>query len=283
MKSVVIGLVMGIVIIALVGGGYFVYTKKISPKSNSVTKIAESLEKNPIIAKVGEEAIYQSDLNEAKKYVATGNKTDEQLVDKIMEDSVLLQEGRTMVQLTSEIYSSPNKNYAKRLEAVKKVKDFYLEEKNGVAKKVSGSLISVWADNFTKEPFDLEENKKTALAKLTSVWEKVKAKQLTLEEAANTIANDPDQGSIDSSYKKNALTPFVMDDPKETIVKNSEINPMIWNLKQGETTPIVYIEISPREKFYAFAKATKVENTSDTMAYDAWFAEVKKKYKFEKI
>ncbi len=284
MKGLVIGVVVGIVIVGLVASGYFIYTRKIVPnKKGSATVVANVKNGNEIIATVGDEAIYQSDLDQAKKYLAVENQTDDQVVDKIMEESVLLQEGKAIVKLTSDIYSSPNKDYAKRLEAVKKVRDFYMQEMTGSNKKVVGSLISIWADNYSKEPFDLDANKKAAFEKITPLRDAVKAKQISPEQAAQEIVKDSSWRSVDYSYDKNAFMGFEMEDPKQEVVRKSEINGMIWNLKEGDTTPVVYVEISNREKFYAFAKATKVETKSDTKTYDQWLAGVKQKYKYDRI
>src|SRR5437016_3940350 len=101
-----------------------------------------------IIAKVGNEKIYQRDLNtELANYPPQKNiDRKRQLLQKIVKDSIILQAGEKdgLIKLDSSVFDSSTKDYLKRVKLVAEVQELVEHRKD----HITGAVLSIWFYNI---------------------------------------------------------------------------------------------------------------------------------------
>jgi hypothetical protein len=195
-----------------------------------------------IIARVGEENIYQKDLDaELDHYPTKDDAAKKLLLNKIIEDSKLLQEAKkeNLLPIDNTIYNSPEKDYMGRIGAISKIK-IELAKKNIGLK---GSIISIWFLNDHVGPLGYEKAKALALKKITYLHTQVKSGNSTMEQVAENIRNDTSLAQLDANYKNNAIFSFNVT-PDKTITWEKEFDKMLWELNAGEISDI-FTAVSP--------------------------------------
>ncbi|OGG13902.1 hypothetical protein A3D77_05155 [Candidatus Gottesmanbacteria bacterium RIFCSPHIGHO2_02_FULL_39_11] len=237
---------------------------------------------NPVIAKVGSESIYQSDLDTEIGYFPSTSMSEEKkktyLLDKIIQDSILLQESTLSANLPSTIFDSSNKDYMRRVELVQEIKQQKEEtiSSSGMIKR--GFIVSVWANNFTPTPFNLEQNKTYALDLITKLHNRVKRGEITMQQAGDEIRNDKTVQRMDFFYYYNSFGPFNLNSEHDGTVNAPELNKNLWSLEKGGVSDVVHITALPQEEYYAFGLVTDVIPTDTGLSYEDWYQNAKSRY-----
>jgi hypothetical protein len=229
------------------------------------------------IARVGREYLFESDLY---YYAYTTSQSIENInkdeaVDYLVNDSVLLQaaEKEGWIELSSEIFNNPFKDYQKRAELKQQIFSHFEENKGNTSVEV----ISVWFYNM--EPGDLakqqgiEKAKELAKSKIDGVYALVKEQGKSMEEASTQLIGDTSLLQLDKSYQSNAyaLFEFAYNTSDENELKsilgiNSAAEGLIQFLKgahEGDVSEIYLEKDTPsgnediREAYYAFYKILK--------------------------
>lgn len=249
--------------------------------------IVISPDEKKAIAKIGDETIYQRDLNlEKARY---GGKEDaqirKQILEKIIIDSIVLQAGRkeNLVSLDRSIYNSVYKDNIKRTKAIREVRKQLEAQADGI----SGAVISIWfVDNATNTPgkLGLERSKQLALSKITPLYEDVKNGKITIQQAAEKIRTDKSLLELDKSYHTNAILGFRATKARPQIVYK-EFDDILWSLKKGEVSQIItggIIDVNTGKKvkdmYYAFGQVLDTINTGKVISYNDWINQQKGQY-----
>lgn len=261
------------------------YVKPLIPLPKEVSE-GQPLKPDTVMAKVGKEQIYKSDLDAEMAYAASGKSNSpvavNNLLDKIIEDSILLQESKSKIQLTPDIYNSPNKNYLKRAETVSSLRLAKEKEINQNTSGKSGTILAIWYLNGHPGKFGFEESRKIALQKITDLKNQVESRSLTIKQAADKIKNDVSLADLDYNYKGNADIDFKITGPEQKIIPDKEISKELWSLDKNSITKIYPIRVSNNEEFFAFGQVTGISNTGSFNSYNDWLSAKEKEYKIEK-
>lgn len=188
------------------------------------------------IARVGNETIYQKDLDtELANYPRHYATTSKMLLDKIISDSRLLQASQKLGLILADktIFDSPDKDYPKRAEEIQKLQKVIRANEY----TLKGSGISIWFLNDTVGTLGYEKARETALSKITGLYKSVKNGVINMEEAAFEIKNDTSLALLDKNYQGNAVFRFLAK-PGDKITWEEEFDDIIWRLKPGEITDI---------------------------------------------
>lgn len=234
-----------------------------------------------VLMEVGEEKIYQKDYD--RKYESYPYKDEEGLEERLMslleEESVVLQgaaeEG--LIELESEFFNSPNKDYALRREKVEEAEA--LVQQN-VVSFIAGERVEMWSYNTIAPEIGYEEAREIVEEKIIDLHERVVSGELTMEEAAKIVQKDNELEKIDINYQGNAYGTFAgtKEDP---LTVNESIDEILWELDEGEISDIYAVEGKSFEGdtvilFYGFAQVTEKVTNSDTQGYEDWLEEKKK-------
>ncbi len=236
-----------------------------------------------VIAKVGEEVLYQKDLDiEDKNYPEIPSKTRKLLVDKLVKDSVVLQAGQAdgLVQLDASIYNSPDKDYKKRVAKVAEIRKI-LEKRQDM---ITGNVISIWFYNSSAPTaMDPLKAKEFAKSKITPLHEAVKNKQMTIQQAAEKIKNDESLAQIDRVYKINAIYDFAVN-PNEKISYDPVFDAKVKQLSAGQVSELYMGRDYDakthqlRDAIYMFAQVKEKNIHGNLLNYDQWYAQKQKNY-----
>lgn len=258
---------------------YFLQQKGAGPETKKQT---EATTLDTVIAKVGNETIYQRDLETERSYYP-GPKTEEldkKLLEKIVTDSIVLQAAQTerVTSLDSSVFNSPTKDYLKRTEAVQTIE----KRINDQAEAISGQIISMWILN--EEPaIGYEKARQIVSSKITALYNEVKAGRLTMEQAADKIKKDATLAQIDPSYERNAWYEFRNVLKNEPITFDDTFNAMLWNLTNGELTQLYLVKEEQssqgalRDQMYMFGTVTQ-RIGRESKDFDLWLQEKKSSY-----
>jgi hypothetical protein len=261
-----------------------------APTESSLPKLPYEVENglplspNTEIAKIGEETIYQKDLERAITLYPpnTANKINKTTVilDKIARDSIILQAGQKMglAQLDNGIFNSPYKDYAKRTKAVNDV----ISKVSSQADTITGSVASIWFKNVVPAEVGLEKGKQIAFDKISGLQAQVKAGTITMAQAIAGIKNDTSLAQLDKVYKNNAGQEFKAN-PTDKITFIPEFDKLIRDLPAGGVTD-VYLgsdkddNNTPYEALYMFAKVDNKTQNGQIVSFDDWYNKQKKQY-----
>ncbi len=260
------------------------YLTKNSSKKTSPT----SLKSSGIIAKVGNENIYQKNLD----YELQGhpeNATDgieQRLLDKIILDSIILQGGAQdgIITLDSNIYNSPDMNYVDRIAKVEMVKN----KINELSINLKGSVISIWFHNSGYiGPLGIEQGKQIAFEKISDLRKQIVDKKITIKEAGAIIKKDDSLFQIDRAWKSNAIFDFSVS-ADQRITFSREFDQIIRNLKLNEVSEVYLAEdVDPEgkklyEALYFVAQVSEKNNKQGVSNYESWLQSKKNTYVVQK-
>lgn len=242
---------------------------------------------NKPIAKVGNETIYQSDLD---KEIAVyppqikevdGKPVKEYLLDKIIEDSIILQESSqssTTNSLSPNVFNSPNKNYQERTNLAQELKK---EKENELIKAEGNKVIksiSIWFVNGKLSDLGYEKSRQLASDKITALYNRVKSGSITIDQAANEIKADVSLLAIDYNYAGNAIEEYTVTNKKELLFADQAFVDELWSLPPGGITKIYEVKQSSDEEFFAFGNVVSIQDASSNgQSYADWLKEQENK------
>ena len=267
-------------------------TGNVTPADISVTPVGSNnapSKTSPVqgaIAKVGEEYLYESDLNYELTYYPANDPEGARdiLTLKMIEDSIILQGAQAdgMIRLDPTIYNSKTKDYSKRIDAVAQLKD-QLDQKSTA---LEGTVISIWFNNMGAGNAGYEKGKQSALAEITRLQKDIKDKKISMEQAGFQIKNNTTLAAVDSSYRANAIFSFSVSD-NQKITYSPDIDKQIYLLNQGDTSAVLTgKDLDPVtnqmiDSVYMVAQISKRATTTVT-SYYKWLEQKTKAYAVEK-
>lgn len=282
-KKIVI-IVLGVLVILLLGVVIFQTLQKNRAILPIGSDQANATPPAPgVIAKVGEELIYQRELDiELSAYPPSLPLEQRKalLIQKIATDSAILQIAKKdgiISNLDTDIFNSPDLDYLKRLKTVSDIQN----EVEGKAGKISGAIVSIWFYNFgVNAPIGYDKGKELALQKITKLHTDVKSGKMTIEQAAESIRSDSSMSQLDpGSYKQNARQLF--DTSIENLIThNSELDKQLRSLPVAGVSDI-FLSTEPffdKPGFYQFGQITNKVSNSKFGSFDEWFAKGQKNY-----
>ncbi len=230
-----------------------------------------------IILKVGEENIYEKDLDTELAYFP-GKKTlttKERLLKKLIKDSIVLQAAKTdgLITLSDSVFNSLNKNYLQRVQLVSSVTQL-IENKQ---KSLSGNIISIWFDNTQPGPAGYNKGKEIALQKITQLQAAVKNKQITIEQAGQQIIQDTNLAQVDPSYAANAILPFSVN-TTDKISFDPTFDAKLRSLPASGVSDVYLIKDKDNtgnlvDAVYMFGQVLDRKSGSAGGDFDTWYAQ----------
>lgn len=235
-----------------------------------------------VIVRVGAERIYNQDLTkETESYPDPDKKKIRQfLLAKLVTDSIILQAGAKngFISLQKNIFNSSDKNYTLRLQAVAKVK----KEITSHIDSVEGTAVAMFFINGSPGPLGYQKAWDIVKNKITSLYNRVKTKQITIEQASAEIKNDNSLFQIDKAYKTNASFDFQATKEKPA-TRVDALNAELWNLPEGAFSKLYLgYGLNPQNNkavpsYYIFAKVKK-RVQSKIPSFDTWLSKERKNY-----
>lgn len=273
----------GFVLFNLLVFGYF-FTKNITNKTSKNLSSSSHGGNSSIIAKVGEENIYQTDLDyELERHPQKDEPgIKKKLLDKLVLDSVILQGGAAdgVITLDSSIFNSQEKNYVKRVNSVEQIK----KKINDMNSSIKGTVISIWfRNNDYIGPQGLEKSKQIAFEKISSLRQQIVDKKITIDEAGQIITDDTSLAEIDRAWTNNALFHFSAS-PTKRITMSKEFDDKIRALNPGEVTEVYLVtnvDKDPAKRYealYYVAQVTEKNTTTKALDYNSWLNQKKQTY-----
>lgn len=273
-----------LIILVLTFGIYLYQNKTFFRKVSPTSHLAKERQSHQAIAQVGEEKIYQADLN--FELAAQGGidkkdiKEKQRLFKKIAADSIIIQQAvkDNIITADQTVYNSPDKDYQKRVNLVKEIR----EKVNDMSNQTSGVAYSIWFWNTKPGEMGVEKGKQFALEKITRVHKMLKDKKIDASGAGEMIKNDSTLSQIDPAYQTNAFFNFTK--KGNSVTQSKEMDIIIDSLKEGEVSDIVLGKLTNTktgqvtENYYAFATVTKKVTSSGFNSFKDWFDKNKKGY-----
>lgn len=247
---------------------------------NTVTPEETAQPVGDTIMKVGAEEIYQADYNYERSLLpgADTAETKEQILNKIRDDSVILQQGQKegLIELNASIFNSPGKDYTKRVEAIENIRT-QVESKSSAVK---GSVISIWfRNNDYIGPKGLEGSKKIAYDKISALQKKIAAEQLTMLEAGKAIAADTSLAQVDTAYRNNAYYEFDAT-ANQPISISPEFDTILRSQEVGAVTDVFLAknkDVDPEKQYEAlyYVGLVTEKNQSPSLDFDTWLGQAR--------
>lgn len=253
-------------------------------ESNILTTPVSEKSVAGILMKVGDEAIYQQDYDtEAAAYRSVNNdQTRRVITNKLITDSAILQGGRAagFINLDATIYSSADKNYAKRIAAIETVKGKVMQS----ADTIQGKIISIWFyNNGYIGPQGYDKGKQIAFQKITQLHDSIQSGKMTIEQAGDQIKADTSLAELDVVYGINAIQGFAAK-KGEPITFDEDFNTMIRALPVGGVSQVFLAKSvfnekeQPRDAVYMVAQVESISKDGKIVSLDQWIRDQKVKY-----
>lgn len=240
-----------------------------------------------LIAIVGEENIYQVDLDYELSYSPIKNdQAKDLLIDKLILDSVALQSAQKegLIVLDQSFYNHPIKDYKLRLAKINEVRDLI----NDKTSKFQGAYVAIWFfNNDDSGIYTYDEAKRIAFEKISKLYNLVKSKKLSIEQAGEAIKRDKSLENIDPAYQANAYLKFDVN-YGEKVVFDEVFNSALYKLKPGEISNIYALrDESTRlgenvEVLYAFGTVTRNDGFP-SYDFDQWLNLNKQTFEVTKL
>jgi len=251
-------------------------------KNNKSVKQADP---NTVIMKVGQENIFQKDLDfelsKSPKSELQNKDNIASLKDKLVKDSVTLQQAQKdkLIKAEDNYFNSDSKDYLLRIKTVENVKSIL----DARAERIQGNIVSIWFFNSIIPKMGIEKAKVIVKNKIDLLYSDVKSSKITVTQAINKIKADTSLKEIDSAYVANSEYKFnAVYGDKITIDK--EFDDSLWLLKQGEITEVQELKgtnIKPENTqgvLYAFGTVEQRTNSGERKNYQKWLEESTKLY-----
>lgn len=200
----------------------------------------------PILT-VGEETLYGNDLNyymilhRYSDYVSSEPLPEAELdfvLDILITDSGLLQEASKidLIDLTDDIYNTPNKDYTKRNLLATEARDLLADK---VVQKIDFEYITIWYQN-TDVPVSKESGKALAQTKMDALYSKIESGEITMKEAGEMIDADAEIGTkIDPAYQNNSYSYIERWEKGLDFFNDPELEHQLWSLGEGQFTKVL--------------------------------------------
>ncbi len=279
-KILIISLI--ILLIAIVSASIWVIFNKKSMNKRDKTDTNTS-----VVAKVGDENLYQKDLDYEFSIYPQKNYPNIQkiILEKMITDSIILQGAKAdgLIVLDDSIYNNPDKDYEKRVSTVQSAK----KQVDSHVSAIEGYVVSIWYHNNNwVGPLGLEKSKEEAFQKIKVLHDDVVARKITIEKAGERIKEDTSIAQLDQAYTSNALLHFnSLLNSEKPITLNKDLDTALWKLDIGETTDIYpgqATDLKTGEKYdalYFFGQVTnKTSDSKNTVPFDQWLAAKRKMY-----
>lgn len=281
-----------IVIIILVVLGLAIYfglnyknTGSFFPSSNTnQNPAAQNTTPTPpavgVIAKVGDELIYQRELDIELSAYPPSLPIEQRkalLIQKIATDSAILQGAQAdgLITLDPTIFNSPNVDYLKRLKTLDTIQSDLSNQVN----RLAGTLISIWFYNYGQAgSIGYDKGKEVALQKITKLQSDVKSGKITADQAAELIRDDTSLLQLDKQYKTNAQHDFDITVASGNYDK--DLFNKLYKLNKDDTSDVFLQTEGGFDKpgYYQFAYITeKISNGKISNVTD-WINDQIKKY-----
>lgn len=282
-KKLVI-IILGVLVILLLGVVIFQTLQKNRALPTIGSHQANATPPAPgVIAKVGEELIYQRELDiELSAYppslpIEVRKKL---LLEKIASDSAILQlakKDNLINSLDDSFFNSSGVDYLKRLRTIAEIKN----KVEGESGKIAGAIVSIWFYNFgVAAPVGYDQGKQLALQKITKLHTDVKSDKMTIEQSAESIRNDSSMRTLDpGSYKQNAIQPFDTS-IEDLITHNTDLDKQLRSLPIGGVSDI-FLSTEPffdKPGFYQFGQVTDKVSNSKFGSFSEWLTKGQKNY-----
>lgn len=266
-------IILGVIILLIVSVFVILWQKQLI----NLPFINKSVPQNPaekIIAKAGEENIYQKDLDrliartpkdqQPLSSSASAERT-KQLKNQLAQESVILQGAAAdgLIKLDPAVFNSPSKDYQKREGLVKTAITAIDNQTDGV----SGQVIAVWfksPSSSASGSLQLSADKKTASAKINTLYQDLKNNKITPDQAIEKIKNDKNFTSFNFTAVK--------DNP---ITTSAEFDKILKKLKTGGLTEPFLM----KENAYFMGLAKQEISTGKIASFNDWLSQKQKQYK----
>lgn len=251
------------------------------------------------VAKVGEELIYQQDLQQVQIAVPTGtpgasvserklNQND--ALQILVAQSIILQGARDdgLVTLDTTVFNSKDKNLRKRAELVNEINQ-------KINDRADGTRGWIFSFRFNTLPGTTYEQDKTlAYNKVKELHDQIKTGKITFQQAGENIKNDSSLSKITPDYQNQVPYQFWSKSP-QPITFFPKFDKILYSLKQGETSDIYQargsdyvggkvaegtssgIQEDSGETAYLFGQITSIANSGKPDA-GTWFEGKSKQY-----
>lgn len=225
-----------------------------------------------ILAKVGTEYIYEADLNYEASYYPYEITDDvqEEIIQKMILDSVVLQAAakEKLIELDGSIFNTTTKDYSKRVETVKQVRDRINER----SVSLEGSYLTIWFHNGEPGPVGYERGKEIARQKISALQQQVANGNLTMEQAGAQLRADTSLRQVDPSYDSNAYLAFAVQG-NDSITIDPKVDTEIRKLKEGQVSQVLTLSDAnagdrPIEAAYVVAQVS--QNNEAGPDFEAW-------------
>lgn len=291
-------IIAALVISLLLIGGALLYTHYYQKPSNLPSStpqptplfnksvdlnIPVTSENSKLIAKVGEENIYQRDLDiELLAYpkIKPLDQLKQFLLQKVASDSAILQGGKAdgLITLDQTTFNSVNKDYAKRVKLIQDIKQKVAAQTN----QISGTIISIWFFNDRVGSLGYDKAKSVAFDKISKLQSDVASGKITIDQAASQIQNDSSLAQLDTNYKGNAKYDFslanlsLLDPNMKGLAANQASNVFIGKSSQPKTHQLI-------DAFYSFGVIKNIDLSKKITSFSDWFSNQKQKFSLQSI
>lgn len=273
-----------IIILAVVVGiiGAVGYTQK-----HRLQTLLQQQSSGRVIAKVGEELIYQKDFDyEFAAYPIHDQTTKELLMKKLATDSAIIQAAKAanLAPVDDTVYNSVSKDYEKRLALLNQIEQL-LKQKNTSMK---GGLVTIFFINnldFKPGPLGYERSKELAFTKISNLQKQVKDGKMTIKQAGEAVAADTSLAQLDYSYKTNAYSTFSTDNTAKITVIPA-LDAALRKLAAGQVSDVFVGTTRDNtgklvEGLYMFGQVTEKSSEASSMSYDEWVKQNVPKYEVQ--
>lgn len=292
-KKAFFGLIIVLVVITILAIGYYLFVPKPNlPDGKSPTSTLKPENKSPdeIVAKVGLEKLYKADLDYylSTYFAGQGYTPKDQALEKMIDDSIILQEGQKsgFISFSNNTFNNPNKDILKRNNLVTTAKG-QLIEKN--VSEISGEVIAIWFNNSSYPPPEIgvDEAKKIAKAKIDNIYRLLKNGEISMLQAGNMIKRDTSLAKIDPSYKNNAYSKITNVKRSDKLFLDPKIDKQVWRMAKGELSDVLlaYDTVgAKRTEVEALYMVIKLDSQKIGAAdsFESWLQGIKNNYEISK-
>lgn len=273
-----------LIIIAIIGYQLLNQNKNYNFKTDPKPSYENKNSPSKIIMTVGKENIYQKDydteiLNHPQRNDANIRTI---LQEKLINDSIILQSGskNNFIGLNQTFYNNPDKNYHLRIQKI----DDLINNIENQKSTIEATVISIWFyNNNWIGPLGYEKGKDLAFRKITQIHNRVKNKEITLDQAGELIKNDNSLAQIDLAYQNNAIS-HVKTNYDGQISMSNEFDAILRKLKPEEVSQVYlahdvdYKTGQRKEAVFMFGAITKRVLNQNLASFEDWLNKNKTEY-----
>ena len=258
-------------------------TTQIADQSPLPTKAPKAPQPIPgALAKIGDETIYNSDLNEELSSYPTSDDPSvrDRLFRKMVDDSITLQgaEKLKLASLDATIYNSNSKDYNKRIQAVAAAREAIDNNADGY----NGTIVQIWFYNQKPPKVGYAQGRQIAVQKINELHDQVKKGTMTMDQAGDAIRADSNLYNVDEAFRINASFPFLATKEKPATFDKG-FNAILAGMKEGQVSDVYTakdedVNGAMIDAVYMFGKIDKIVTKNGYTSYANWLEKQKKVY-----